>query len=157
MLFWLQIFGLSRVLKDSNTTNYYYSGPSPTFPLKWTCPEATKTKKFDKTNDVWAYGVCLYEIYTDGEEPYYGIANHDVLDRIENGYRLKLKLPVEPISELMEKCFEMETAKRPTSEEIYIQLKKYCQEHEFVTLDTTNSFNPSDSIDETVYYKISMV
>ena len=42
------------------------------FPLKWTAPEAIEFLKFGIKNDIWAYGVTLYEIFTKGKVPYAG-------------------------------------------------------------------------------------
>lgn len=47
-------------------------------PVRWTAPEALESRKFSTATDVWAYGVLLYEIFTNGGMPYDGWGNQKV-------------------------------------------------------------------------------
>ncbi|KAK7079270.1 Tyrosine-protein kinase Src42A [Halocaridina rubra] len=77
-------FGLSRlVLEDS-----YQAHEGAKFPIKWTAPEALNFNKFTTKSDVWSFGILLMEIITYGKIPYPGMTNVEVVDRIENGYRM---------------------------------------------------------------------
>ncbi|GMS87734.1 hypothetical protein PENTCL1PPCAC_9909, partial [Pristionchus entomophagus] len=67
-------FGLSRSILGKD---YYRSGKSG-FPMEWTSPEAfalgnsIAPSKFGKPGhkaDVWSYGVVLWELYSDGDNP----------------------------------------------------------------------------------------
>jgi serine/threonine protein kinase len=46
------------------------------------------TQKFSAASDVWAYGIMLYELWSNGEQPYRFMNNHQVSIEVGNGYRL---------------------------------------------------------------------
>lgn len=37
----------------------------------------------------WSFGVTMWEIVSRGKTPYPGIPNHELLDLLEHGHRLK--------------------------------------------------------------------
>ncbi len=45
---------------------------------RWTAPEALKRKVWWTKSDVWSFGVLLWEIYTEGKEPFQGIELKEV-------------------------------------------------------------------------------
>lgn len=52
--------------------------------------ESLKERVFSMDSDVWAYGVCLYELVTVGQSPYPGIGwNPDFITKLENGFRME--------------------------------------------------------------------
>uniref|UniRef100_A0A1I8EAT2 Non-specific protein-tyrosine kinase n=1 Tax=Wuchereria bancrofti TaxID=6293 RepID=A0A1I8EAT2_WUCBA len=101
-------------------------------PTKWLSPEAIKSMQFTTKSDVWAFGVLLYEIFTDGSEPYHGhplvsMSNAQVREKLTDGskYRMEIPLDVPPgIMELIKKCWMEETKQRPTFKEINRTLTK---------------------------------
>ena len=52
-------------------------------PIRWLAPETLLYGTFTIKSDVYAYGVLLWEIFTFGLQPYYGYANKEVMDFIE--------------------------------------------------------------------------
>lgn len=44
-------------------------------PVKWLAPETMQQKVYSNKTDVWSYGVLVWEIYSDGAEPYPGLSN----------------------------------------------------------------------------------
>ena len=79
-------FGLSRGIRQHLTQNpaltnhgqvsgkdyYCMADPSRPLPIKWLAPEvlALDKKKFTEASDVWAFGILMIEVYTDGQSPY---------------------------------------------------------------------------------------
>jgi len=55
-------------------------------PIKWTAPESLKSKCFTIKSDVWSFGIVLYELITCGKEPYPGMDEYEILDKLECGY-----------------------------------------------------------------------
>uniref|UniRef100_A0A915BRK6 Tyrosine-protein kinase n=1 Tax=Parascaris univalens TaxID=6257 RepID=A0A915BRK6_PARUN len=90
-------------------------------PTKWLAPEVIRKRQFTNKTDVWSFGVLLYEIFTDGSEPYPGISNMEVREKLTNGsnYRMQIPLEVPPgIMHLINSCWMEEPSKRPTFKEI---------------------------------------
>jgi fyn-related kinase len=56
--------------------------------LQWTAPEAANYNKFTVKSDVWSFGILLTELVTFGRIPYPGMTNAEVLQKVENGYRM---------------------------------------------------------------------
>ena len=63
-------FGLARVIKED-----IYSS---VFPTKWTAPEAALYNRFTVKSDVWSFGVVMFEIVTEGANPYPRMTNKQV-------------------------------------------------------------------------------
>lgn len=104
-------FGLSRSLTMSN----YYKKVGGQVPIRWMSPEALKYGKYTPESDVWAFGVLMWEVYTEGHFPYSGYSNEEVQGMLENG--TKLHVPphcTEDVSVLMQATWEGDPAKRPT-------------------------------------------
>ena len=47
-------------------------------PLRWMAPETIKSGDYTKENDIWAFGVVLWELFTYGEFPYSDMTNQKV-------------------------------------------------------------------------------
>ena len=48
-------------------------------PVRWMAPESIERRVFSSESDVFAFGIVLWEIYTFGKTPYYGLDNHEVM------------------------------------------------------------------------------
>ncbi|GMR45864.1 hypothetical protein PMAYCL1PPCAC_16059, partial [Pristionchus mayeri] len=87
-------FGLARSLPGSP----YYITEREAFPLGWTAPEGyvilegivtIKKGEITVAADVWSYGIVLWELYSNGQNPYMEIAADDLYRQLkEVGYRL---------------------------------------------------------------------
>ncbi|GMT02125.1 hypothetical protein PENTCL1PPCAC_24299, partial [Pristionchus entomophagus] len=86
-------FGLSRSLAISP----YYTTHKDCFPKAHTAPEAFvlegalwEVGKVTRASDVWSYGVVLWELYSNVEDPYSEIAASTIFQLLtEEGYRLQ--------------------------------------------------------------------
>ncbi|XP_017597861.1 PREDICTED: ephrin type-B receptor 3-like, partial [Corvus brachyrhynchos] len=82
-------FGLSRALdgdRDSDPT--YTSSLGGKIPIRWTAPEAIAFRTFTSASDAWSYGIVMWEVLSFGERPYWDMSNQDVINAIEQDYRL---------------------------------------------------------------------
>ncbi|MCP9260398.1 Tyrosine-protein kinase STK [Dirofilaria immitis] len=77
-------FGLARLIRE----NEYEARVGARFPIKWTAPEAANYNRFTIKSDVWSFGILLTELVTYGRLPYPGMTNAEVLQQVENGYRM---------------------------------------------------------------------
>uniref|UniRef100_A0A3B5Q3E1 receptor protein-tyrosine kinase n=1 Tax=Xiphophorus maculatus TaxID=8083 RepID=A0A3B5Q3E1_XIPMA len=107
-------FGLSRFLTENSSDPTYTSSLGGKIPIRWTAPEAIAYRKFTSASDVWSYGIVMWEVMSYGERPYWDMSNQDVINAIEQDYRL----PPPPdcpssLHSLMLDCWQTERANRP--------------------------------------------
>ncbi len=68
----------------------------------------------------------MWEIMTDGETPYAHLSNQEVVDSLQAGERLeKPKQCGDSLYQVMNLCWNVESANRPTFEEICEKLNKF--------------------------------
>ena len=122
-------FGLSRIINNDE----YIAHAGAKFPIKWTAPEAALYHKFTIKSDVWSFGILLTELITRGRIPYPGMANAEVLMKVEVGYRMEqMKDCPDTLYELMLECWKANPEGRPTFETLQWQLE------DFFTIDKTD-------------------
>ena len=105
-------FGLSERLSTENGS--YKGRPQDAIPVRWMPLESITTNEFTLKSDVWAFGICLWEVFTFGMQPYYGMSHEEVIDFLRSGNRLAPPENCPPsIYELMMKCWCPVPAERP--------------------------------------------
>ncbi|CAD5206436.1 unnamed protein product [Bursaphelenchus okinawaensis] len=110
-------FGLARKLMEEDI---YEARMGAKFPIKWTAPEAAICGNFTVKSDIWSYGILLYEIFTRGQNPYPGMHNREVIEQVEQGYRMPCPKNCPPeVYEHMLKCWHQLPEKRPTFSYLY--------------------------------------
>ncbi|NXW54218.1 EPHB4 protein, partial [Eurystomus gularis] len=108
-------FGLSRALEDESSADpTYTSSLGGKIPIRWTAPEAIAFRKFTSASDAWSYGIVMWEVMSFGERPYWDMSNQDVINAIEQDYRL----PPPPrcptaLHRLMLDCWQRDRNARP--------------------------------------------
>ncbi|KAM4537508.1 ephrin type-B receptor 4b-like isoform 1-T2 [Odontesthes bonariensis] len=107
-------FGLSRFLTENSSDPTYTSSLGGKIPIRWTAPEAIAYRKFTSASDTWSYGIVMWEVMSYGERPYWDMSNQDVINAIEQDYRL----PPPPdcpasLHALMLDCWQKDRANRP--------------------------------------------
>jgi len=77
--------------------------------------ESILYNKYTVESDLWAFGVCLWEIFSFALQPYYGMTHEEVVQYIKDGNILQ---PPENcpgrVYELMAMCFRPAPVNRPT-------------------------------------------
>nr|XP_015826196.2 ephrin type-B receptor 3 isoform X5 [Nothobranchius furzeri] len=130
-------FGLSRFLEDDPTDPTYtsslyfmltYSFAYPQggkIPIRWTAPEAIAYRKFTSASDVWSYGIVMWEVMSYGERPYWDMSNQDVINAVEQDYRLPPPMDCPTaLHQLMLDCWVKERNLRPKFTQIVATLDK---------------------------------
>ncbi|KAM4625151.1 tyrosine-protein kinase Lck [Polymixia lowei] len=106
-------FGLARLIED----NEYTAREGAKFPIKWTAPEAINYGTFSIKSDVWSFGILLTEIVTYGRIPYPGMSNPEVIQNLEQGYRMPRPEDCpEGLYNVMSLCWTENPENRPTFE-----------------------------------------
>jgi len=48
-------------------------------PIRWMAPESIMYGKFTMATDVWSFGIVMWEVFTHGQQPYFGLTNEEVI------------------------------------------------------------------------------
>uniref|UniRef100_A0A499FWY6 non-specific protein-tyrosine kinase n=1 Tax=Anopheles gambiae TaxID=7165 RepID=A0A499FWY6_ANOGA len=118
-------FGLSRALgvgKDYYQTNF---NVNLKLPIAWCAPECINFLRFTHASDVWAFGVCLWEIFSYGFQPWAALTGHQILEAIDEPHYQRLEKPEccpKEYYALMLKCWQHDAAKRPKFSDIFLML-----------------------------------
>ncbi|VDN04952.1 unnamed protein product [Thelazia callipaeda] len=76
-------FNFSRMLEDQKGI-YCLKQLNQKLPVRWSAPETLKLAIYTKKSDVFSYGIILWEIFTNGMQPYCGMT----IAEVKNGYRI---------------------------------------------------------------------
>ncbi|XP_053321821.1 muscle, skeletal receptor tyrosine-protein kinase [Spea bombifrons] len=105
-------FGLSR---NMYSADYYKANENDAIPIRWMPPESIFYNRYTTESDVWAYGVVLWEIFSYGMQPYYGMAHEEVIYYVRDGNILSCpeNCPLE-LYNLMRLCWSKMPTDRPS-------------------------------------------
>ncbi|XP_041986932.1 activated Cdc42 kinase-like [Aricia agestis] len=131
-------FGLSRALgagKDYYQTNY---NVNLKLPVAWCAPECILYLRFTSASDVWAYGVCLWEMFTYGFQPWVAFSGQQILEAIDAPKYQRLERPEccpDTYYELMLECWAHNPADRPRFKDIASRLETMAPERVIAITD----------------------
>ncbi|KAM6926140.1 NT-3 growth factor receptor-like [Lycodopsis pacificus] len=109
-------FGMSR---DIYSTDYYRVGGHTMLPIRWMPPESIMYRKFTTESDVWSFGVILWEIFTYGKQPWFQLANNEVIECITQGRVLERpRVCPKEVYDMMLGCWQREPQQRLTIKDI---------------------------------------
>jgi serine/threonine protein kinase len=63
-------FGLSHASSSSSSSSDSSASDLSSIPVRWAAPEVLTQQAWSTASDVWAFGVVLWEIFSNGSEPY---------------------------------------------------------------------------------------
>uniref|UniRef100_A0A672GPZ6 non-specific protein-tyrosine kinase n=1 Tax=Salarias fasciatus TaxID=181472 RepID=A0A672GPZ6_SALFA len=112
-------FGLSRYIEDEE----YYKASVTRLPIKWMAPESINFRRFTSASDVWMFAVCVWEIMSRGQQPFFWLENRDVINQLEQGIRLPKPDNCPPaLYSLMTRCWSYDPRERPTFTELVVKI-----------------------------------
>ncbi|KAL0902670.1 hypothetical protein ABMA27_000491 [Loxostege sticticalis] len=120
-------FGLSRALgvgKDYYQTNY---NVNLKLPVAWCAPECILYLRFTSASDVWAFGVCLWEMFTYGFQPWAAFSGQQILEAIDAPNFQRLERPEccpEAYYSTMLECWSQDPNNRPKFKDLSMKLKE---------------------------------
>ncbi|KAK3871189.1 hypothetical protein Pcinc_023649, partial [Petrolisthes cinctipes] len=105
-------FGLSQKIYIAD---YYRGDDSDAIPIRWMPLESILYNKYTVESDVWAFGVCLWEVFSFALQPYYGMTHEQVVCFLKEGGTLTLPdhCPPEAYA-LMSWCWRRRPHDRPS-------------------------------------------
>uniref|UniRef100_A0A3B5LA18 receptor protein-tyrosine kinase n=1 Tax=Xiphophorus couchianus TaxID=32473 RepID=A0A3B5LA18_9TELE len=115
-------FGLSRNIYSAD---YYKANENDAIPIRWMPPESIFYNRYTTESDVWAYGVVLWEIFSHGMQPYYGMGHEEVIYYVRDGHILSCPedCPLE-LYNLMRLCWSTHPSDRPSFSSIHRILER---------------------------------
>ncbi|XP_028322847.1 protein-tyrosine kinase 2-beta-like isoform X1 [Gouania willdenowi] len=114
-------FGLSRYIDEQE----YYKASVSRLPIKWMAPESINFRRFTTASDVWMFGVCVWEIYSMANQPFFWLENGEVINQLEAGVRLhKPSLCPSAIYSLLTSCWAYKPQARPTFSQLVCSLSE---------------------------------
>ncbi|KAK2879149.1 hypothetical protein Q8A67_019940 [Cirrhinus molitorella] len=112
-------FGLSRYIEEEE----YYKASVTRLPIKWMAPESINFRRFTSASDVWMFAVCMWEIMSGGQQPFFWLENKDVINQLEQGVRLPKPERCPPtLYSLMTRCWAYSPRERPSFTELVCKL-----------------------------------
>ena len=111
-------------LCDMYAGDYYRAPGRPPLPVRWMSPEAISHMNFSAASDVWSFGILLWEIFSYGSRPFFGLSNYQAMEHILDNELLPSpdQCPMS-IFEIIADCWHVNTDERITFPEIYNKLK----------------------------------
>ncbi|XP_005474764.1 muscle, skeletal receptor tyrosine-protein kinase isoform X4 [Oreochromis niloticus] len=127
-------FGLSRNIYSAD---YYKANENDAIPIRWMPPESIFYNRYTTESDVWAYGVVLWEIFSHGMQPYYGMGHEEVIYYVRDGHILSCpeNCPLE-LYNLMRLCWSTHPSDRPSFSSIHRILERMHQNRLSMNADT---------------------
>lgn len=87
-------------------------------------PESILYRKFTVESDIWSFGVVLWEIFTFGKQPWYELANHEVIQQVTEGKLLAQPDDCpDPVYQIMLCCWQQPQDRTPMSE-LHVRLQQ---------------------------------
>ncbi|XP_052380398.1 protein-tyrosine kinase 2-beta-like isoform X3 [Oncorhynchus keta] len=112
-------FGLSRYIEEEE----YYKASVSRLPIKWMAPESINFRRFTTASDVWMFAVCMWEILSRGQQPFFWLENRDVIIQLEQGIRLPKPDSCPPaLYSLMTRCWSYNPRERPSFTELVVKI-----------------------------------
>lgn len=110
-------FGLSQKIY---LQDYYKGSDRDAIPVRWMPLESILYNKYTPESDVWAFGVCLWEIFSFALQPYFGMTHEEVVKYLKEGNVLTSPdgCPA-PVYEVMKQCWGQKPVDRPNFHTIY--------------------------------------
>uniref|UniRef100_A0A673JYU5 non-specific protein-tyrosine kinase n=1 Tax=Sinocyclocheilus rhinocerous TaxID=307959 RepID=A0A673JYU5_9TELE len=113
-------FGLSRYIEEEE----YYKASVSRLPIKWMAPESINFRRFTSASDVWMFAVCMWEIMSGSQQPFFWLENKDVINQLEQGIRLPKPERCPPtLYSLMTRCWAYSPVERPSFAELVCKLR----------------------------------
>lgn len=115
-------FGIGLYLHPGD----YYHDNYMTLPARWMSPETLQTKTFDKSNDVWSFGVLLWELFSYAEKPYGNFSDKEAMNLISSGQLLTCPddCPASLYS-LMKDCWTIKSTERISLDDVLKRLNSW--------------------------------
>ena len=121
-------FGLSHKIY---LQDYYKGDENDAIPIRWMPLESILYNKYTIESDIWAFGVCLWEIFSFAIQPYFGMTHEEVVKFVKDGSVLACpdNTPL-VLYNLMTQCWNSKPNERPAFMYIQQTLHQICVDYD---------------------------
>eukprot|EP00055_Hartaetosiga_balthica_P005717 m.17202 g.17202 ORF g.17202 m.17202 type:complete len:716 (+) comp4742_c0_seq1:102-2249(+) len=124
-------FGMARKLKEGKSSLHLKDLPMVS--TRWLSTEVLERRIVSDKSDVWAFGICLWEICMHGDKPYSDI-HFLVIEREviagKRPYRPDDSVCNDTLWDVMQRCWDKKPEKRPSSKDLRTKLKDIAAKHD---------------------------
>ncbi|XP_063721288.1 uncharacterized protein LOC134847925 [Symsagittifera roscoffensis] len=122
---WVVKIGDAALARDLFPEDYQCLGDNVNRPIKWLAIEAISKYIYSPANDVWSFGITLWELWTLAENPYEDIDPFEMVSFLKEGGRLyQPQNCPDALYRCMCSCWAYDAVERPNIS----KLIKYLQE-----------------------------
>lgn len=94
-------------------------------PLRWLSPEALLDASYSEKSGVWAFGVVIWEIFSNGKQPYADKGNEEIIKSIKKKNQLEtIKEMPDQLTSIMKDCLRRNPAERPKFADIVTKFEE---------------------------------
>ncbi|XP_044524713.1 ephrin type-A receptor 10 [Gracilinanus agilis] len=133
----------------ANNTEYeiQYFEKSGRSPVLWAAPETVQLGQFTSSSDVWSFGILMWEVMAFGERPYWDMSSQDVIQAVEDGFRLPPPRSCpSALHQLMLHCWRKNPKERPRFTQIHSILCKMAKDPENPPITALTCPRPTGSL-----------
>eukprot|EP00057_Strongylocentrotus_purpuratus_P011875 XP_011666349.1 PREDICTED: tyrosine kinase receptor Cad96Ca-like [Strongylocentrotus purpuratus] len=129
-------------LSDYGLSSSLFSGRGK--PTRWSSPETMDTGDQSTEDDIWSFGIVLWEIVTLGARPYPKMTFDTVQKEVANGYQMpRPRHCGQEVYAVMTGCWEKEATNRSNFDQILKSLERI--------LEKTHNYLSLNDLDEGLY------
>ncbi|KAL1777705.1 ephrin type-B receptor 6 [Sigmodon hispidus] len=115
--------------------------------LRWAAPEVITHGKYTTSSDVWSFGILMWEVMSYGERPYWDMSEQEVLNAIEQEFRL----PPPPgcptgLHLLMLDTWQKDRARRPHFDQLVAAFDKMIRKPDTLQAEGGSGDRPSQAL-----------
>jgi len=119
-------FGNAKCVPDNSQS---YIANDVIIPVRWSAVEVLRDNAFSSKSDVWSFGVCMWEIFEKGKEPYADSSDFQVSEWVLSGDRLdRPKDCAEDLYAVMTSCWAESPADRPNFQHLIDNICKVMED-----------------------------
>nr|XP_040060574.1 receptor tyrosine-protein kinase erbB-3a isoform X1 [Gasterosteus aculeatus aculeatus] len=152
-------YGIADLLYPDDKKYFYNEVKTP---IKWMALESILFRRYTHQSDVWSYGVTVWEMMSNGAEPYTAMRPQEVPDLLEKGERLSQpQICTIDVYMVMVKCWMIDENVRPTFKELaneftrmardpprYLVIKEYRDQQDSALDDLGHRSADLDDLDD---------
>jgi serine/threonine protein kinase len=137
-------FGMARKTEETQPQLLSLTVASSKVSYPWAAMEILTQKQYSTHSDVWSFGVTMWEIFSQGKQPWRGLGLVQVTNHLVQGNRLgRPKMCSQEFYEIMAKCWHPDPLQRPTFWDISTTLSQIAVP-KLVSMSTVYPDNPED-------------